>query len=287
MSDSSSIACSATRRCSPVRMRSRRHGGSAPQSSTAGARIRPIGQTARTTRRAHGGRRSRTRSWLATAAPGTCREMAVNPLDGLMGELVVKDSVHAFADAIATWIEAESRRAYADHGSFSIALSGGSTPRLVNAMLTGPEWRERMEWSWWNVYFGDERACPPDDPASNYRLAETTLLNHVPIDPARVHRMPADRPDLDAAAAEYADLLAATLPSGPGGAPRIDVILLGIGENGHTASLFPGTPALKVTNTWATRGLADYEPFDRLTLTYPAINAAAAVGFMVTGAGKH
>ena len=137
------------------------------------------------------------------------------------------------------------------------------------------------------MYFADERACPPDDPASNYHLALTTLLSSVPIDPGRVHRMPAERADLDAAAAEYSDLLATSLPAGSHGAPRLDVILLGLGENGHTASLFPGTTALGVTDRWATRGLADYEPCDRITLTFPAINAAAAVGFMVTGAAKH
>jgi len=169
----------------------------------------------------------------------------------------------------------------------SIALSGGTTPRLLNEILSGPGWRDRMSWDWSNVYFADERACPPDDPASNYHLAWTTLLSRVPIDPGSVHRMPAERRDLDAAAAEYSDLLASSLPAKSDGAPRLDVILLGLGENGHTASLFPGTPALDVTDRWATRGLADYEPFDRITLTYPTINAAAAVGFMVTGAAKH
>jgi 6-phosphogluconolactonase len=98
--------------------------------------------------------------------------------------------------------------------------------------------------------------------------------------------MEAERPDLDAAAAEYSQLLAATLPPGPGGAPRLDVILLGLGENGHTASLFPGEPAIDVVDVWATRGRADYEPYDRITLTLPTINAAAAVAFMVTGASK-
>ncbi|MFI5285313.1 MAG: 6-phosphogluconolactonase [Candidatus Dormibacteria bacterium] len=210
-----------------------------------------------------------------------------NALDGLAGERVVSETSQEVAEAVATWVAAQSRRAHADHGNFSIALSGGTTPRLLNELLAGPEWRARIDWSWWNVYFADERACPPDDPRSNYFLAETTLLRHVPIDPNRVHRMPAERPDLDAAAAEYSGLLAASLPSGIGGAPRLDVILLGLGDNGHTASLFPGTRALDVADRWATRGLADYEPYDRITLTFPAINAAAAIGFMVTGASKH
>ena len=213
--------------------------------------------------------------------------MTTASLDGLAGERLVNQTTQEVADSVATWIAAASRRAFGDHGSFSIALSGGSTPRLLNEILSGPAWHDRMNWNWWNVYFADERACAPDDPASNYHLAETTLLSRVPIDPARIHRMPAERPDLDAAAAEYSDTLAKSLPPGPGGAPRLDVILLGLGENGHTASLFPGTPALGVADRWATRGRADYEPFDRITLTYPTINAAAAVGFMVTGAAKH
>jgi 6-phosphogluconolactonase len=207
-------------------------------------------------------------------------------IDHLFGERVVRETPQAVADEVAGWIAEAARRAVDDHGHFSIALAGGSTPRLLYQTLAQPPMAGRIDWSAWRVYFGDERASPPDDPSSNYRLAQTTLLSHVAVDPAHVHRMPAERPDLDAAAAEYSDLLAASLPAGPGGVPRLDVILLGLGENGHTASLFPGTPALDVTDRWATRGLADYEPFDRMTLTFPAINAAAAVAFMVTGTAK-
>jgi 6-phosphogluconolactonase len=204
----------------------------------------------------------------------------------VFGERVVRESPAAVAGEVAGWVAAAAERAIADHGGFSIALAGGSTPRLLYDVLAGTPWNDHIDWQAWAVYFGDERACPADDPSSNYHLAQSTLLSKVAIDPQRVHRMPADRPDLDTAAAEYSDLLAATLPAGAGGAPRLDVILLGLGENGHTASLFPGTPALDVTDRWATRGLADYEPFDRMTLTYPAINAATAVAFMVTGATK-
>jgi 6-phosphogluconolactonase len=204
----------------------------------------------------------------------------------VFGERVVRESPAAVAEAVAEWIATASERAFADHGGFSIALAGGSTPRLLYDVLASPQWHDTIDWPAWSVYFGDERACPADDPSSNYHLAQSTLLSKVPIDPRRVHRMPADHPDLDAAAAEYSDLLASTLPASAGGAPRLDVILLGLGENGHTASLFPGTPALAVTHRWATRGLADYEPYDRITLTYPAINAAAAVAFMVTGSAK-
>jgi 6-phosphogluconolactonase len=212
---------------------------------------------------------------------------APDPLNELVGERIVSRTAQDVADSVANWIAAQSQRACEDHGAFSVALSGGSTPRLLNEMLAGAEWKDRIDWAMWAVYFADERACPPDDPASNYSLAETTLLTRVPIDPGRVHRMEAERADLDAAAAEYSGLLASSLPATAAGAPRLDLVLLGLGENGHTASLFPGTPALQVTDRWATRGLADYAPFDRITLTYPMINAATAVGFMVTGAAKH
>ena len=98
--------------------------------------------------------------------------------------------------------------------------------------------------------------------------------------------MEAERADLDAAAAEYSALLASSLPAGAGGAPRLDCVLLGLGENGHTASLFPGTKALEVRDAWATRGLADYAPYDRMTLTFPTLNAAAGILFMATGENK-
>lgn len=207
-------------------------------------------------------------------------------LAGLTGHVSVHDTPEQIAHAAAELIAAAARDAADARGEFSVALAGGTTPRLLYQTFTTPRWRGAMPWAAWRVYFGDERACPRDDESSNYRMAREALLDHVPIAPEHVHRMPGDAADLDAAAVNYAALLEHHLPRGPGGAPRLDCILLGLGENGHTASLFPGTPALLVRDRWVVRGRADYPPFDRLTLTYPALNAAALVIFLVTGEAK-
>lgn len=166
--------------------------------------------------------------------------------------------------------------------SFGVALSGGSTPHFLYEALASSTYREHIDWARWHVFFSDERAVPPDHAASNFRLAHDALLAKVPIPSGQIHRMPAERPDLDRAAAEYSHLLAATR----GQPPRLEVVLLGLGDNGHTASLFPDTPALEVGDAWATRGIADYAPIDRITLTLPAINAASNVVFLVTGGSK-
>jgi 6-phosphogluconolactonase len=123
---------------------------------------------------------------------------------------------------------------------------------------------------------------PPEDPQSNYRLLNDTMLSRVAVPPGQVHRMEAERPDLDNAAADYSRLLEAEA----GNPPRFDVVLLGLGVDGHTASLFPGTAALDVGEVWATRGQATDQPVDRITLTLPALNAAAHVAFLVTGPTK-
>jgi 6-phosphogluconolactonase len=205
---------------------------------------------------------------------------------GLGGALRVAADAEKVAAEAARWLAAESRDVRTRPDRFSIALAGGSTPRTLYQLLATPPYRDTMDWRAWDVFFIDERAAPPDDPRSNYRIASDAVLQHVDIDPGHVHRMEAERADIDAAALEYSQLLANTLPPGPRGAPRLDVVLLGLGENGHVASLFPGTPALQVTDAWATHGVADYAPFERITLTFPTIHAAAAVAFLVVGAAK-
>jgi 6-phosphogluconolactonase len=196
----------------------------------------------------------------------------------LPGEVrVLTDPIALAADA-AGWITEACR----DDDAFHVAASGGNTPHFLYEALASSTFRGSIEWQRWHVFFGDERAVPPDHPASNYRLLVDTLLSKADIPEQQVHRMEAERADLDAAATEYSQLLAGEC----GVPPRLDLVLLGLGADGHTASLFPGTAALDVRDAWATRGHAVDPPIERLTLTLPAINAAARVAFLVTGDAK-
>ncbi len=177
----------------------------------------------------------------------------------------------------------EAARAAVDaRGRFALALSGGRTPQRLYQLLAegrgGP-----VDWSKVHVFWGDERCVPPDDPDSNYGMAWWTLLDHVPIPPDHVHRMRAeDAPDRAAASYE-ADLRAFF-----GGPSAFDLVLLGLGPDGHTASLFPGSEALNEPFRWAlpSRAPEGVEPAQRLTLTLPALNAAMQAMFLVTGAEK-
>jgi 6-phosphogluconolactonase len=205
---------------------------------------------------------------------------------GLRGEIGVYATEEELFGAAAEWLATASANAVMEHGHFSIALPGGSTPRGLYQLLASDGWRPRFTWEAWRVYFDDERAIAPTDPASNYHMVRQALLDHVAIGAEHVHRMRGESEDLDAAAAEYSSLLESTLPRDATGAPRLDCTLLGLGTNGHTASLFPGTPALDVIDRWATRGRADYAPFDRITLTFPTLNASARIAFLVTGESK-
>ena len=201
--------------------------------------------------------------------------------EALPGQVVVEADENAVAAAAATWLAEQVAGA---DGPFRIALAGGTTPRrLYTRLAVEPA---GLAFERWVVFFGDERAVPPDDPQSNLHMAREALLDHVPVPPEAIHRMDAEHPDRDAAAAAYAAVLDRTCPPGPGGAPRLDVVLLGLGTNGHTASLFPGDPALDVRDRWVTPAEADYDPRARLTLTVPVLCAARHAAFLVTGEGK-
>ena len=168
---------------------------------------------------------------------------------------------------------------------FSVALSGGSTPRDLYTLLATPEFAKQVTWAQVHFFWGDERAVAPEDNASNYRMAYETLLAHVPVPPANVHRMLAEK-EPEQAALDYAQTLQDFFRPAPGTLPRFDLILLGLGENGHTASLFPHTQVLRNQIDWVA---AEYVPelsMYRITLTAPVINAAANILFLVSGPEK-
>jgi 6-phosphogluconolactonase len=183
-------------------------------------------------------------------------------------------------------VAASAARAIAERGSFCIALSGGSTPRgLYRLLADEPAFRERVDWTRLQVFWGDERCVPPDHPDSNYRMALEALVSRVPIPAENVHRIHAEDPEPERAAADYETTLRRILKE-PASMPRLDLVLLGLGPEAHTASLFPGTRALHETSravvaTWVGKLFAH-----RITLTPPALRAARAVVFLVSGAEK-
>jgi 6-phosphogluconolactonase len=166
----------------------------------------------------------------------------------------------------------------------SVALSGGSTPALLYSRLA-EGYRDAVPWDRLEVFFGDERAVPPEHQDSNYRLAQTTLLSRVGIPPSRVHRPAAEEEDREAAARRYEEEIRRAVPAGPAGVPQFDLIWLGLGEDGHTASLFPGSRALEETRRLvAVSESPDGRP--RLTFTLPLLDAAKRIQFIVTGKRK-
>lgn len=194
---------------------------------------------------------------------------------------ILPDST-AVADAAARHIVESARSAIDARGRFSLALSGGSTPRPIHERLAAPPYRTAIDWSRVDIFFGDERCVPPDDTRSNYRLACDTLLDRVPIPPQNVHRMRGEI-DPSTAAREYADALAAHFGNE---AIRLDLILLGMGDNGHTASLFPGLTAVHDSQHAV---VAEYVPdvsMWRITLTPAVLNLAREDVFVVVGDGK-
>jgi len=174
--------------------------------------------------------------------------------------------------------------AIAARGRFTVALSGGNTPRAVHALLVEQQ-RDSLPWEKIFVFFGDERHVPPDHPDSNYRMAKESLLSQVPIPQQNVFRIQAELP-ADVAARKYEDSLREFFQLPPGSWPRFDLIFLGLGDDGHTASLFPGTAALNEDACLAVANWVEKFKAYRITLTFPVLNHAAEVLFLVSGKGK-
>jgi 6-phosphogluconolactonase len=193
--------------------------------------------------------------------------------------------VAALADAAAQQIVASARAAVAAHERFTIALSGGSSPRAVYERLAEPALSAQMPWDRTYVFWSDDRAVPLDHPDSNYRMACEALLSHVPIPREQIKPMLSQVEDLASAAQHYSRVIQALVPGSP---PCFDLVLLGMGPDGHTASLFPHSPQLDAGDALVVATpVAPLKPHvRRLTFTASLINAAAAVLFMATGADK-
>ena len=193
-----------------------------------------------------------------------------------------RDTLHAQAAERVIRLCAD---AIAARGRCNLALAGGNTPRGLYRRLAEPDQRARIDWRRMHLFFGDERAVPLDHPDSNYRMAREVLIDHVPVPPAQVHPMRAAPETIEADAGAYAELLARELPDREGW-PGFDLILLGLGPDGHTASLFPDTPALHELGRSVTPVHVERLDSWRLTLTLPVIDRAERLLFLVAGADK-
>ena len=206
-----------------------------------------------------------------------------------MSKITVYPDNESLISGAANFIADLAAQAIAARGRFTVALSGGNTPRPVYARLATPGYRDRIDWSRVQVFFGDERCVPPDDPQSNYLMVRTALLDQVPLPAANVHRILGEQAP-DQAARDYAGVLQRTVGgAAAAGGPLpegFDLILLGMGDNGHTASLFPGLAAVTETVRWVMALYVEVVGMWRVTLTPVVINAARQVAFLVSGAPK-
>lgn len=199
------------------------------------------------------------------------------------GPMTVLADPQAVADAVANWLVGEA----SGKPSFAISLSGGSTPKRLYETLATAAFRDRFPWDRTQWFFGDERFVPADDKDSNFRMVREAMLSKVPVPEAAIHAFDTAAPSPEEAASRYDAMLkrfygsAALDPA----RPLFDVTLLGLGPDGHTASLIPGQPVLEERTAWVA-AVAEGRPEARLTLTYPALEASAAIAFLVTGADK-
>ena len=183
-------------------------------------------------------------------------------------------------------------RAVAEGGTFTLALSGGGTPRELYAALAGEPFRSKIPWEKVHLFWGDERCVGPTAPESNYRMAEETLIRNVPVPATNVHRVHGELEPPEEAARAYTVEMKGVFGSETSGEspafPRFDLILLGLGDDGHTASLFPDDPLLDEASRWAaaTRSDRGKPPVPRVTLTLPVLNQARSVFWLVSGQGK-
>ncbi|MDQ3800827.1 MAG: 6-phosphogluconolactonase [Acidobacteriota bacterium] len=196
-------------------------------------------------------------------------------------EVKIFPDVETLNEAAAGLIAEIAAKALQAGDKFSIALAGGSTPEALYKLLASGEFKNRIDWTKTLVFFGDERCVAPDEAESNYRMASEALLSRVPLLPENVFRLRGEI-EPEKAVAEYEEIIKKTL----GENARFDLVLLGMGDDGHTASLFPETKALRETERLVAANFVEKLNANRLTLTFRALNAAKNVLFLATGAKK-
>lgn len=197
--------------------------------------------------------------------------------------VLVFETAEQVAHAAAERFVEHAHDAISDHELFSVALAGGNTPRRMYELLASADFRSRIDWSRVHFFFGDERCVPADHPDRNYRLANETLISHLAVPPVNVHPIKGDG-DPTTNAQLYENELRSFFLGLQW--PRLDCVLLGLGADGHTASLFPHTRALKEQKAWVVANWVEKLGSFRITLTAPAINRAARIIFLVTGEDK-
>ena len=198
--------------------------------------------------------------------------VAIYPDSNTLSHEAAQHVVHLATEAIAS------------HGHFTIALSGGSTPKALYTLLGNEPYTSQIDWALVELFWSDERCVPPDSSDSNYQLAQEVLLSKVPIAANQIHRMPADKVDRDAASLDYTQEMQGVF--GTDGIPSFDLLQLGMGPKGHTASLFPHQASLHEQQRLVMPVNVPKPPPPRLTFTPPLLNAARHVLFLVTGSEK-
>lgn len=199
-------------------------------------------------------------------------------------QIAIYPDIDTLSHEAAQYIVRIASESIVTRGRFTIALSGGTTPRTLYGLLGSEPYRSQIDWALVDIFWSDERCVPPDSPDSNYHMAQEVLLSRIPIPAQQVHYMPADQPDRDAASQAYAEEMQRTF--GTNGIPSFDLIQLGMGPEGHTASLFPHQASLHEQQRLVIPVSVPKPPPDRLTFTPPVLNAARNVLFLVTGADK-
>lgn len=199
--------------------------------------------------------------------------------------------LHIFKDndelssEVAKWMADYIEATLKKQDRFTLVLSGGGTPQKLNKLLAASPHKEKIDWVKLHIFWGDERFVPFEDDRNNAKMAFDTLLDHVPVPKEHIHVMRTDiQPE--ASAAEYEKIISRYFPAVKNGARTFDLVLLGMGDDGHTLSLFPGTHVMHIEDKLTTSLFLEKQDMYRITLTAPAVNQAACVAFLVSGAGK-